>query len=274
MDNETLVKSIKQLCNKNNITVSQLEKELGFSPSLISRWVKNSPSLDKVIDIADYFHESLDVVVGHKLAHSENQTMKFVNSVYEKTKSKGMIWYVYDEVHPLIYDNVYLFKDITYKGWTKEFYYSKYENGYFILLIFYLKINYEITDTALSLYIQPDQESIPVLQCEGEDILGSLWRYIRPQFYGTLDEIKAEEFKNAFVMNQSLTNSSDVLSGGLNNYPDTEILSKVANDPAVQQLIELYNKPEFQKIQQVLASPDFQAAVKAANRIQKQLDKK
>lgn len=272
MNNETLVKSIKNLCNKNNITISQLEKELGFSPSLISRWAKNSPSLDKVIDIADYFHESLDTVVGYKLTFAENQTMKLINSVYEKTKLKEITWHVYDQNHPLVYNNVCVFEDINYKGWNREFYYSKYDNGYFLFLIFYLEIRYEITDTALSFYIQPDNDSKPVLQCEGENALGTLWNYVRSQFYGTLDEIKAEEFKNAFVLNKTLTNSNDVLCGGLNNNADAEILAKIANDPAVRQFMELYSKPEFQKMQQVMTSPGFQAAVEAANKIKKHLD--
>ena len=67
MDNELLVKSIREICKSNNITPSQLEAELGFGAGLISRWTKSSPSLDKIVDIADYFNVPLDKVVGRSI---------------------------------------------------------------------------------------------------------------------------------------------------------------------------------------------------------------
>ena len=109
MDNELLVKSIRELCKKNNIAISQLEGDLKFGAGLISRWTKNSPSLDKIVDIADYFHVSLDEVVGYRRSFSENQTLKFINSVYEQTETNELVWYVFDKNHPIEFENVYVF---------------------------------------------------------------------------------------------------------------------------------------------------------------------
>lgn len=264
MNNELLVKSIRELCNKNNISPSQLEVKLNFGAGLISRWAKSSPSLDKIVDIADYFHVSLDEVVGYKRSFSENQTLKFVNAIYEQTKSNGLEWYVLDKDHPVKYEDVYVFDEENYNGWSKEFYYSKYKNGYFLFQIFYLEINFEITDTILKFYIQPDQNSHPVLQCEGEDILGDLWQYIRSQFYGTLDEVKAEDLRNDFI-NNTLAPLEKLKS---NPKALNEIFNTVFNQqPELINVFEKINSPEFQKMQQLFLNPEYKKALEAANKI-------
>ena len=66
MNNERMIETIRELCKKNNITPTKLEEELGFSQGLISRWKDKTPNIDRIIDIADYFHVSLDEVVGYK----------------------------------------------------------------------------------------------------------------------------------------------------------------------------------------------------------------
>ena len=48
----------------NGITISQLEKELGFSNGSISKWEKVSPSVDKVQKIAKYFGVTTDYLLG------------------------------------------------------------------------------------------------------------------------------------------------------------------------------------------------------------------
>ena len=78
MDNEQLVKSIRQLCKNRNIAISQLENDLNFGAGLISRWSKNSPSIDKIVDIANYFHVSIDEVVGYlSLIHISEPTRQY-----------------------------------------------------------------------------------------------------------------------------------------------------------------------------------------------------
>jgi len=56
---------IKDLCSSRNITVAELERELGFSNSTIRKWGKDtSPSIDKIIKISDYFGVSVDYILG------------------------------------------------------------------------------------------------------------------------------------------------------------------------------------------------------------------
>ena len=212
MDNELLITNIKNLCKTNGTPISQLEKDLGFGAGLISRWAKSDPSLSKIMDIANYFHVSLDELTGYEKTYEENRCIKFINSVFEKTESKQILWLTINEENnnAEIYD--FSKENEQYIGWTNELYYCKFEEGYFILNVHYLMTNYEITDTDLKFYIQPDVNSSPVLYCEGEALLGELWNYLRTQFYGTLDEIKANQLMNMFI---------DTIE--IKNDPETEI---------------------------------------------------
>ena len=88
-------------------------------------------------------------------------------------------------------------------------------------------------------------------------------------FYGTLGEVKAEELKNDFILNASLTNSNKKIS----NDNDIDVIEKIAGDPAIMKLMELYNKPEFQQLQETFSSPEFQKAIQAANKLQKYFER-
>lgn len=67
---------IKELCAENNITINKLESELGMSQYSIGRW-KNStcPTIDKISKIAEYFHVSIDYLVGASNVRSTADTM-------------------------------------------------------------------------------------------------------------------------------------------------------------------------------------------------------
>lgn len=56
---------IKSLCTEKGITISKLESDLGFSNSSIKKWEKiSSPSVDKILKVANYFNVSLDYLLG------------------------------------------------------------------------------------------------------------------------------------------------------------------------------------------------------------------
>lgn len=56
---------IKELCNRRSITISKLESDLGFGNSSIKKWERtSSPSVDKVIKVANYFDVSCDYLLG------------------------------------------------------------------------------------------------------------------------------------------------------------------------------------------------------------------
>lgn len=58
-----IVAIIKELCNKENITFAQLEKELSFGNGTIRRWDDNPPSITKVTAVAKRFGVTVDYLV-------------------------------------------------------------------------------------------------------------------------------------------------------------------------------------------------------------------
>ena len=58
-----ILANIQMLCGKNNISVSKLEKELGFGDGTIRKWDKSSPTVENIGRVAKYFKVSIDRLV-------------------------------------------------------------------------------------------------------------------------------------------------------------------------------------------------------------------
>ena len=57
---KVLLENIKKLCASRNISLSALEKTLGFGNSTIAKWANCSPTVEKLSLVADYFGVSVD----------------------------------------------------------------------------------------------------------------------------------------------------------------------------------------------------------------------
>ncbi|MFG6326552.1 MAG: helix-turn-helix domain-containing protein [Lachnospiraceae bacterium] len=55
-----LLEKLKLIANERGTTLTAFERELGFGNNSIKRWNKSSPSIDKVIKLANYLNISLD----------------------------------------------------------------------------------------------------------------------------------------------------------------------------------------------------------------------
>ena len=55
-----LFEKIKTLCEKREISIYRLEKDLGFSESSICKWKFSKPSAEKIKAVADYFGVSIE----------------------------------------------------------------------------------------------------------------------------------------------------------------------------------------------------------------------
>ena len=51
---------ISDMCWDKRTTIAGLERQLGFSNGSISKWTTNTPSVDKVKKVADFFGVSVD----------------------------------------------------------------------------------------------------------------------------------------------------------------------------------------------------------------------
>ncbi len=57
---------ITELRNKNNLTQHALARELGVSRSSVNAWEMgiSTPSVERIVDIATYFHVTVDYLLG------------------------------------------------------------------------------------------------------------------------------------------------------------------------------------------------------------------
>lgn len=55
---------IKTLCEKNGITVSKLESELGFGANVIYKWKVSDPRSSMIRKVAEYLGVSVDYLLG------------------------------------------------------------------------------------------------------------------------------------------------------------------------------------------------------------------
>ncbi|WP_024347374.1 helix-turn-helix domain-containing protein [Lacrimispora indolis] len=202
MDNEAVTNSIRELCKKHNITPTILEEELGFSQGLISRWKDKSPTLDRVIDIADYFYVPLDAVIGRDSKFKD----KFLETIFNKTIDKTLNWQPNFQKpnRKFILPSPEFFDEEIY---TEKAYYASFNDGYFIINCF-CKHQQTIDPLDLDFYIKPDEKSSLVAQEYTVDELKPLWlAIINNLTEGVPDEIKAENLKQQFLMN--ITNKKE-----------------------------------------------------------------
>lgn len=80
----SILENVQLLCKEHGISVPGLEKELGLGKGSIYRWNKNSPSVDKLQKVANYFRVSLDQVVGRADIYDYGWIIK------EERHSQGM----------------------------------------------------------------------------------------------------------------------------------------------------------------------------------------
>lgn len=62
----TLVEKIKDLCQEHGETVASLERKMDFGNGTIRKWDNTTPSGDKLAKVADYFHVSVDYLLGRE----------------------------------------------------------------------------------------------------------------------------------------------------------------------------------------------------------------
>jgi len=273
MDNELIVKSIKDLCKKNNITANQLESEVGLSQGLISRWFKTMPSLDKIIDIADYFHVSLDEVVGYDKNKFNDD---FIKILYDKTMNKEIQWQTFNpsvdesgiKKYTEISGNELFLSEEEYLDFyelhKEAVYYFEYMHGYISIYAMYKYHN--ITNPEdLKLFIQPDIQAELIKQPFEISELLPLWLKVLVSLDEKApDEIKAEELKNRFVNNTKT--ELDKCSDEQLQYITSDILYK---DPQMELLFETINSPSFKALQETFNKPNFKEATDIANRLNK-----
>lgn len=79
MNLEIMWKNIRRLCTQRGVTVTQVEKDLGFSPGSMTKWRQSSPSIEKVIAVSNYFQVSLDEICGTKTDKNDETVQNLIS---------------------------------------------------------------------------------------------------------------------------------------------------------------------------------------------------
>lgn len=193
MEQEGLVKSIKNVCEEKGVSIRTLESDLGFSPGLISRWARMNPSISKIVAVADYLGVSLDELVGRK---EEKQKISFIEKLTDDTKNKKLLW------KPLGYqkDTLYFLKFLIESMESNRVYgCCEYDEAYF-LVKGCVADDGKIED--LNSYIVPNQESAPVPQDVDEEDILPLFEEIQQDITWKYDIDAAERVKERFLKDE------------------------------------------------------------------------
>lgn len=268
MDNELLVKSIRELCKNRNIAISQLESDLNFGSGLISRWIKNSPSLDKIVDIADYFHVSIDEVVGRK----SNTNDEFLNKLYEQTTNGSITWEnckAMNQHGSMVKEYTDFWEPGTYIGEDeKETSYAiRFGSGY-IIMYAYHRYSEMLNPFNLILFIQPTNESFLVDQHYTKEELYSLWiKILNNLGDGTPDEIKAEDLKQQLISGQESLFINNAMQY-IENVPQNEDdINKLLSDEKAREVLIGANTPEIQQLITMFTNPKMKQAMESAGKM-------
>lgn len=207
MDNNRIIDSIKKLCMQNDITITKLEEQLGMSQGLISRWAKSDPSLSKIVDIADYFHVSLDEVVGYHNVIND----KFLEKLIQQTEDQIIKWNKYtadnNSKQPKQYNEDISNYEFISPQDAEEYFFNHTEISYYVeiqntYISLYGSYDYQkiLDPSDLKLFIQPNDDANLIEQHYSYEQIKVLWlKVIYSLGENAPDEIKAEEFKNAFI---------------------------------------------------------------------------
>ena len=204
MNNQLLVNNIMKLCKDRNVSISTLEKDLFMSPGLISRWAKTTPTLDRVVEIANYFHVSVDSLVDttKESAYNNPKLKQLLSILYSKSDSEDLTWLVFDPNHAENNKNTKFLLSLANRN-NIDCFYCKFLDGIFILTIQYGTVE----DKKISLYAVADSNSSPELLCDKGEPLFKLCNFLLKRYSKDLNTIKTNNFIDKFI-NQSDENNT------------------------------------------------------------------
>lgn len=85
----TLVDKIRTLARQQDMSLPQLEIELGLGNGTISRWKSASPNTEKLQKIADYFNVSMDYLLGRE-NYLSTKDQRDIEKILKQTQEQLM----------------------------------------------------------------------------------------------------------------------------------------------------------------------------------------
>lgn len=84
-----IVERIKSLCITENITIKELERIIQISNGSIRHWNEKTPSVERVLLVADYFKVSLDWLVTGKESGNLTPEEQILVETYRHADDRG-----------------------------------------------------------------------------------------------------------------------------------------------------------------------------------------
>lgn len=88
----TTFERIKKLADKQKISLKELAIKLGFSENNIYRWKTSKPKGEDLAKIADYFHVSVDYLLGREDIEKIKEPVDLKDIVSDHVKFEDVNW--------------------------------------------------------------------------------------------------------------------------------------------------------------------------------------
>jgi transcriptional regulator with XRE-family HTH domain len=90
-----MYEKIKDMCSKKGITITVLERELGFAKGSLSKIDRHKPSVERLQRIADFFGVSVDYFSVQHSDHSgnyyfDNETAKLAQELFDNKELRAL----------------------------------------------------------------------------------------------------------------------------------------------------------------------------------------
>ncbi len=106
MENPGLLDRVQLLCTTNHLTFAALERQLGFGNGTLRKWGFASPSGDRLIKVADYFHVSTDYLLGREsspigVAQLKDEYVRLARQAQERNISTEILAMTLDMIQQI-----------------------------------------------------------------------------------------------------------------------------------------------------------------------------
>lgn len=90
-----LFAKILQLCAEHKTNITKLERDCGLANATIRRWEVNTPNVDSLVKVADYFGVSVDYLLGRGVYSLSDAAREYAKQFDELSEEKKQLAIAY-----------------------------------------------------------------------------------------------------------------------------------------------------------------------------------
>lgn len=190
-DKEALVERIRCVCKEKGVSIAQMEKEFDWSQGVISRWTKNSPSIDKVVEVINYLKVDYVTILGELefLDQGQEDVKEISEKLFDETEAGKIEWelckkdFKHKEIQSFLKQNE-----------KHKVYAALYDKVYFLLIL-----NREEVGTLDMGVVRGTSGKIRFIKQKTDKWMEKLLELIDLDEYDIWDEAKTEYYVNQFM---------------------------------------------------------------------------